>query len=260
MTLEQILTEHVGTEGYPDDCTADLRRLRPRSDRGWIERIVAMSPRALLRCGLAACVMAAVAVGSSNALAATRTARNPETPPGYHRVTVKNAGFSVALPDTWLALDPRSKTLAVDMSRAATANPKLEPLLRQFSAISSSIRLFAADQTNTTFSSNLLVLPIPIDTSELSHPRDVQTVLNSVLQGHVVGLETHKTRIAGASALVSTGTLSALGTNGTPFTVHATIYLVSTKHGVMDFDFSTPDSARDDATLQAIVDHIKLLP
>jgi hypothetical protein len=50
-------------------------------------------------------------------------------------VTITKAGFSLEVPGTWLALDPKSKSYADAIKRAAAANPKLAPILKKFSAV-----------------------------------------------------------------------------------------------------------------------------
>ena len=249
-------------EAWPSRCKRG--RFEPRGLRcEWgmdMGRRRGLAAWRAVACGVTVCLAGTAFVGSTNALAASRSLSSPKTPPGYHTVTLKKAGFSIAVPDTWLALDPKSKSYVDNLDRVAAANPKLASLMKQGAGlVASNAQFFAADQTSTGSSANLVVIPLPIDKSELSNPTGVQTVLKASFQGQVPDLATHKTKVAGTPALLSTGTLHATRPDGTPVTVYVSFYLVSSKIGVLDFDFSTTDNGQQDRTVQTMLHSLKLL-
>ena len=107
------------------------------------------------------CVIALTALAFVSAPAGAKSS-SPPVPDGYHLVNLKKtAGLSMAIPDTWLALDPSSKTFQQVIETATAQNPKLAPLVAQFQAISGD-SFMAVDQEGTTFVSNLIVSPMLI--------------------------------------------------------------------------------------------------
>src|SRR5262245_47842749 len=83
------------------------------------------------------------------------SAQGAKPPDGYHTVTVKKAGFSIAVPDTWLVLDGTAKGFRKRLQKAAEANPKLAPYLEQLDLVH--VKLYAADATNPDYSDNVTV-------------------------------------------------------------------------------------------------------
>jgi hypothetical protein len=126
--------------------------------------------------------------------------------------------------------------------------------MKNFSAVAADVSFLAAD---TGGNSNLLVLPLPFDKSELSDPGGVQAVLKQELP-QASDLQTQKTKVAGINGLVVTGTLNANQADGAPYTTHVTAYLVRSKSGVLDFDFSTADDGQHDATVQTMINSLTL--
>ena len=212
--------------------------------------------RAAVFAALVASVVGSGFMGRASAMPAGAVASGPTTP-GYHMVTIKKAGFSLEVPNTWLALDPTSKSYAEVLRRVAAANPKLAPSLKQFSSVASSVVLFAVDQSDADFASNLSVVPLPLDKSVLSDPADVQTVLKAQLP-QASGLKVQKTKVAGVGALVATAALNANRPDGSPYTAHLTAYFVASKSSVLDFDFSTSDDGRQNSTVQTMVNSLTL--
>jgi hypothetical protein len=201
--------------------------------------------------------LAAMSLGAGASATVVRAASKPTAPTGYHVVTLKQGGFRIAVPDTWLALNPKAKSFSSTLNEVAVANPKLAPTLKQFSTLAASSLFMAADQTDPSFAANLVVLPVAIDKSELSNPSDVNSALKASLQGQVADLETRKAKVAGARAVVSSATLTAKRPDGTPFTAYLTIYLVSGKGDVIDFTFTSASAGQTDATVQTMIHSVK---
>ena len=199
---------------------------------------------------------AVVIAGLALALVAPEASANVATPPdGYHTVTVKKAGFSMAIPDTWLVVDATSKNFRDQMQKVADANPQLGPLVEQVDPSFS--KLFAADQTNLTFSNNVQVVAVDYDKSVISQPKAVKAGLEALETFQ--DIEVTKTKFAGRRALGVHATFDVNSPEGTSVRVHSTSYLVAAKKGVLQIVFSTLEDGRQDPTVQTMVDNFKFV-
>jgi hypothetical protein len=96
-----------------------------------------------------------------------RAATRPE--PGFHVVTVKKAGFSVELPDTWVAIDLTKKQAAALLKGVRKKLPELAAQLPDDIAafFQQNVKFFAVDpapgerhgNVNAVLSPDALVLP-----------------------------------------------------------------------------------------------------
>ena len=207
---------------------------------------------------LLSCVIALTALAFVSAPAGAKSS-SPPVPDGYHLVNLKKtAGLSMAIPDTWLALDPSSKTFQQVIETATAQNPKLAPLVAQFQAISGD-SFMAVDQEGTTFVSNLIVSPTALSKSALSQPTQVESALRSELAAlKPTDLEVVKTKVGGKPSLRSTATLTVATPDGTPINAYSTSYFVPTKKGVLQLTFSTGGDPDQDETVQSMVDTVKV--
>jgi hypothetical protein len=180
-----------------------------------------------------------------------------QAPAGYRTVAADDASFSIAVPRGWLILNPRSKSFARSLSSLAAANPKLGPVVAEVQANASSIVLFAVDATSTAdVSPTLNGVELPIDESELSDVGAVQDALRAQVPDLVVS----KTTVAGTHALVGAGTLTLNRPDGTPASVHETVYLVPSDVGVLEVTFSTADDGLQNAQVQTMIQTLQLDP
>ena len=124
--------------------------------------------RAAAFAALVASVVGLGIMGRASAMPAGAVASGPTTP-GYHMVTIKKAGFSLEVPNTWLVLDSTSKSYAEVLRRVAAAYRS--SCHRSSSSLPvSSVVLFAVDQSDADFASNLSVVPLPLDKWRLFGP------------------------------------------------------------------------------------------
>jgi len=202
----------------------------------------------------AACVLFGVGTASAES-----AAKSPAPPDGFVTTTVKPAGLSIALPVTWLALDPKSKQATSELEQVAKKNPNLQSLVAQWSSIKSSVKLWAIDGAATGFASNVLVLPLPIDKSVLQKPASVEAVLKSQFGSRVSDLHVHKVKLGRVGAVEADATASINSVDGTPFTAYVTIYLLPSKQGVIDVDYTSSTPRSNDATLHTMIDNLRVL-
>ena len=175
-------------------------------------------------------------------------------PIGYHLNPIPAAGLSLAVRDTWLALDPTSTAFKSAVQRAAAANPGEAAILQQYGSNASSIKFFAADTSNPVFASNVQVTVLGMSKAALSDPTGAQAALRK----EIPNAEVHPATIAGTRGLAMTGTLSFKLLNGAPVTMHATGYFVATPAGVVSIDFATADAGTQDADVQATMNSLRL--
>jgi hypothetical protein len=208
-------------------------------------------------CGAFAVGLVGAGFGRAGAVGVS-PASTHSTSSGSHLVTISKAGFSLEVPDTWLALDPKSKLFPEIMRRAEAANPRLVPLLKQAASGFGSAVLWAVDQTASRFTSNLAVNPLPIDKSELNDAAGFQAAFKAEAP-QIADVQARKTAVAGVAALVATGTLQENSLDGTPVTAHVTVYVVPSRSGVLEFNFATPDDGEQDPTVQAMINSLTLV-
>jgi len=195
--------------------------------------------------------------GIETASAAAPT-KGGSPPPGYVTAPVKEGGFTIAVPKSWLALDPQSPTAATVLQAAVNQNPNLAPLLDQFTTLRSSIKYWVIDTTSPTFSANLLVLPTGLDKSMVRQPAIVEAALRQSLGGNLTSLNAHKVKLAGVNAIEADADLSITDARGQPLDAYATIFLLPTKQGLIDLDYTSGTPRERDKTLRTMRNSIRL--
>lgn len=191
---------------------------------------------------------------SRGSSAAPPIAAPAPVPTGYHRNAIPAAGLSLAVRDTWLALDPTSTTFKAALERAAAANPGQAAMLQQYGSNTSNVKFFAADASKPVYASTVQVVVLGLSKAALSDP----TVAQAALRREIPNAEVHPATIAGTHGLVTTGTVNLKLPDGAPITMHATGYFVATSAGVVIIDFSTADAGAQDADVQATINSLRL--
>jgi hypothetical protein len=179
-------------------------------------------------------------------------------PSGYTTTRIPSVGVSIAVPDTWLQIDPKSQTAADALQKAADANPKLSGLMEEFQQLKGTIKFWVIDTGASEFATNMLVLPTPFPASVLTQPAKVKQSLASELGSSVQSLTVKKIRVDKTPALEADATLALQSVDGTPTTAYATIYLIKTKKGVVDFDYTGALPPTSDPTLRTMIKSIDI--
>src|SRR5215217_7201217 len=112
--------------------------------------------------------------GTSGALVGRASA-----PDGYDTKKIKSAGLSLALPSTWLSLDPKSKRTKAIIDAAVAKNPNLKDVPAEFDAIKSQVAYWAVDADAADFAANVFVLPLALDKSIVKSPADVEAMFQA---------------------------------------------------------------------------------
>ncbi len=91
----------------------------------------------------------------------------PKTPSGFTVRTVRNQGFSIAVPKKWRSIDASTALQASTVERFARENPAAAGAVEVLSRPSSPMKLVAVDPSSSQFATNVnvLVSRIPADAS-----------------------------------------------------------------------------------------------
>jgi hypothetical protein len=195
---------------------------------------------------------ASTAVATSMTPGATHSAPTTSSTPvpdGYHKVTVKKAGFSIAVPDGWLTLDLTRKDIDKAFKQMRESSPELAASLPENASTltAQGLKLFAQDASGG--GSNVNVIASPLVAS-----RPTPEAVRGLLKDAVPNVEVKKTRVAGVRAVEAAGTF-AIGAT----TVHSTSYFVLGKSGLLQITFSGLEDGRQDPTVQTMIGSLKLL-
>jgi hypothetical protein len=193
-------------------------------------------------------------------LPAGATSASGAAPAGYHLVTVKKDGFTIAVPDTWLALDPKSKVFAAALKKVAAKNPRIRDALPAvLASMGSNTQLMAIDASGGDLSSNLTVSLLPVDKSELA---DLEGLKSAFAQGLPKGVqstvEARHTTLDGLSAAEATGRMSLVALSGQTVTVYAASYFVASGSRVLQFAFGSSEPEAQDATVQTMLASLRI--
>jgi hypothetical protein len=186
-----------------------------------------------------------------------RGAGTEKPPPGYRTVTVKKAGFSIAVPKRWVTVDPNSKTFQDTLKRLRKANPNLAHTLlspRNLAQEAKNSVLFVLDTGGGKFHSNMSVAFVRDVTSPPSED-DVRQGLNA--QG-LSEVETRTTNIADVEGVEAASQQDVNTPQGT-LTLHTTEYAVLDDKGGLILVFTGLDDGRQDPTVQTMIQSLKLL-
>jgi cytochrome oxidase Cu insertion factor (SCO1/SenC/PrrC family) len=199
--------------------------------------------------------------GASTAVATRMTPGAPHAAPatslvpvpvGYHKVTVKKAGLSIAVPDAWLTLDPTRKDIDKIFKQLRKAAPELAAALPEdvSELTAQGLTFLAVDASGgVDFHANVNVILAPLVAS-LPTPEAAR----AALQDFMPNAEAKKTRVAGVRAVETAGTF-AIGAT----TIHSTSYFVFGKNGLLQITFSGLEDGRQDPTVQTMISSLKLL-
>jgi hypothetical protein len=179
-------------------------------------------------------------------------------PDGYTTTPIKAAGLSIAIPDGWLRLDPKSKASAAALQAAADKNPKLAGVVGQFDQLKGTVKYWVIDAGATEFAANMLVLPTPFDTSIVKHPDQVKASLESSLGSSTGPITVTKVKVDGASALRADTTVSVNGLDGTKTTAYAVLYFIPTKKGIIDLDYTSGTPLESNSQLATMIKSIDI--
>jgi hypothetical protein len=169
--------------------------------------------------------------------------------PGDRRARLSALGVSVAIPQTWYAVDASSKSVQqAAQLHGADAN-SLTQLAR--------VRLFALDPAHPTVA--LLVQRLDGDASILSQGHALKdAVVHSVANIIPAGVQVDRTKVAGMGALRLVAPILVQGTDGTGRVVVVTSYFVVTPHGVAGISMvSLRDTPGADAIIQSLLAGVK---
>jgi hypothetical protein len=172
---------------------------------------------------------------------------------------VKAAGLSLAVPVTWLALDPKSPQVDAKLQQVVNQNPELSDVLREWDAIRSQVKLWAIDAGATSHAANLVVGATPFARSDLRHQAQVTAALEAMLGSNISSVHVHKVEVGGVRALELEATVQLNDAHGVPVTAYSSVLLLPTRKGVIDLDYSSPQQPSADTTLPTIVQSIHLL-
>jgi hypothetical protein len=202
------------------------------------------------------CASAAFAASPASAA----TSANGAAPAGYHLVTVKSDGFTIAVPDTWLAMNPKSKVFAAALKTVAAKNPRIRDALQaEVASMGSNTQFVAIDASGSDFSSNLSVSRLPVDKSALA---DLDALKTAFVQGLPKGaqstVEARHTMVDGLSAAEVTARMNLVALSGQSAMVYAASYFVPSGSGVLQFAFGSSDPVAQDTTVQTMLASLRI--
>jgi hypothetical protein len=86
----------------------------------------------------------------------------------------------------------------------------------------------------------------------------VEAALRGSLGSNVTSLSAHKVKIAGVHAVEADADLTITDAGGQPLNAYASIFLVPTKQGLMDLDYTSGTPRESDKTLRTMKDSLRL--
>jgi hypothetical protein len=201
----------------------------------------------------------AVLVSASAYLACTvtvRTGRHSEGAPTYRTVRVRDAGFSVDVPNTWVALNLTGQTPEETLRR-----------FRQTTGLRG-VGAFFTDDPATVIAEGFKLYAFkptsgrgPLDSEVLvqllrgvSWPPHLQDITGSLSAGGAQDLTTTQARIAGVQAVEAAYRVE-VGDRA----VHRTEYFLLGPVGGLQIAFNTRSNGRTDKTVQTMIHSLRLL-
>jgi hypothetical protein len=193
--------------------------------------------------------------------ASATTGANGAAPAGYHLVTVKKGGFTIAVPDTWLALNPKSKAFVAALNKVAAKNPKMKDALQTaVASLGSNGQFMAIDASGGDYSPSLTVSALPVDKSALDDLDGLKSAYQQTLpEGVLQGVEARHATVDGLTAAEITASMRLTTLSGQAVTAYGTSYFLSAAHGVLEFDFGTLDPGAQDSTLQTMLSSLRVV-
>jgi hypothetical protein len=193
---------------------------------------------------------------------ATAAATRP-APRGYHTVTVKKAGFRIAVPDTWGTVDFTGKNAERQSQKLASRNPELaadvERIKRTGAALEGKLALFAIDRKSSAGAQT--VLQVELDpTASLKTPDEYAAGQSQSPQIRDVSAE--MTEVARRQAVKVTSTLQGRDrSTGAIVDLHLTVFHFVDAKGKYSVIFQAvgPESSNQDPVVQKIIGSFTLL-
>lgn len=206
-----------------------------------------------MRRTIAACALVVAFVGTGVGSAAGIEARS-KPPRGYHTVTVKNAGFSIAVPNPWVTLDPTSKDFSNRLKKFRKANPDFLSSNEVDVAVKHS-KLFAIDPAGDSFHSNVNVTHFP-DVSRAPTEDEIRGSLTTFASD----IETKPMSVAGSAGIEAAYQFQVnVPEGGAAPRLHGTAYAVLGRKGGLLVVFTALEDGRQDPTTQTMIHSLKLL-
>jgi hypothetical protein len=201
----------------------------------------------------------AVLVAASASLACTvtvSTGSNSDGAPTYRTLRAQDAGFSLAVPNTWVALNLTGKTSEERLTRfrQTTGLRGVGPFFTDDPAtvVADGFKLYAFKPTSG---------PGPLDSEvlvqllrDVSGPPHQEDITDALSAGGAQDLTTRQARIAGVQAIEATYRVE-VGDR----TVHRTEYFLLGPAGGLQIAFNTKSDERTDQTVQTMIHSIRLL-
>jgi hypothetical protein len=198
-----------------------------------------------------ALVTAVLALALTAQPASAHSARPPN---GYHSVTVKKAGMTIAVPDGWVKVDLTRRPIDAFIRQFKKSDPKGAALVASrhdflaanglFAAFDPGLRAYSAFVTVAATATGSPFIPT-------GRPDAVQAAYAQNLA--INDSQVADASLAGAPAAAITSTTQAPTGKGRSTTVHNTGYVVATKDGALQIDFAGRKDASHDKTVQTMV-------
>ncbi len=186
--------------------------------------------------------------------AAKRTA-----PRGYHIVTVKKAGFRIAVPDKWGTVDFTGTKAERQRQRLAKRYPKLASVLERAKGVAANgtLALVAIDPKGNGDTPDATVDLDP-NVSSLSTPD--QYVAGQTRSPQFRDVSAEQTKVAGRDAVKVTSTRQIRLATGATADLRYTVFHFLGAKGKYTVVFTAADTKRQDAVLQKMIGSFTLLP
>jgi hypothetical protein len=203
--------------------------------------------------------LAVVTVGLALALAAQPAGAHGAKPPdGYHTVTIKKAGMTMAVPDGWVQVDLTRRPIDAFLRQFKKSDPKGAAVVASRHDFLATNGLFAAFDPDAKASAFVTVAATTTGTPLIptGHPDAVQAAYAQNLG--INDSQVVDASLAGSPAATVASTTQVPAGKGHSTTLHNTGYVVATKDGALQVDFAGRKDASHDKTVQTMVTSVTL--
>jgi hypothetical protein len=185
-------------------------------------------------------------------------AHGAKPPPGYHTVTIKKAGMTMAVPDGWVAVDLTRRPIDAFIRQFKKSDPKGAPVVASRHDFLATNGLFAAFDPDAKTPTFVTVAATTTGTPLIptGHPDVVQAAYAQNLG--INDSQVADASLAGSPAAAITSTTQVPAGKGHTTTLHNTGYVVATKDGALQVDFAGRKDASQDKTVQTMVATMRL--
>jgi hypothetical protein len=210
-----------------------------------------------LSCTVVVALVWALSANLAGATPPERAAGSEKPPPGYRIVTVKKAGFSIAVPKRWVTLDPSSKAFQAELKKLRKRNPELAKTSLSPEVLAQAAKtsvLFMLDTAGDTFHTNVHVAHV----RDAISPPTEDDIRGGLEAEGITEVETNMTSVADVEAVEAASQEDVNYPQGT-LTLHITAYALLGNKGGLAIVFTGLDDGRQDPTVQTMVQSVKLL-